>query len=132
MIFVDSNIILDIVTQDPTWYEWSAHYLENLAEKHRFAINAIVYSEVSIDFTKIEDLEAVLPSEYFEYVPISWEVAFLAGKCFLEYRRNKGTKTLPLPDFFIGAHAAILNIPLITRDTKRYKTYFPTVELICP
>lgn len=132
MILVDSNVILDIVTIDPHWFEWSKETLQEVSEHHHLAINPIIYSEVSIGFSKIEDLEKALPASYFERLPLIEEVAFLAGKCFLEYRKRDGKKRSVLPDFFIGAHAAVLKIPLLTRDTKRYKTYFPTLKLISP
>ncbi len=132
MILIDSNILLDIFTEDPVWYQWSSEKLAELFEQHRLAINSIVYAEVSVGFANIEDLEAALPLEIFEFLPLSKEIAFLAGKCFLKYRRSGGRKNSTLPDFFIGAHAAVLNIPLLTRDANRYKTYFPKLELIIP
>lgn len=131
-ILVDSNVILDIVTQDPAWYEWSATQLETLAEDHAFVINPIIYSEISIGFTRIEELDEALPVEFFRREPLPWEAGFLAGKCFLKYRRSGGARRSPLPDFYIGAHAAILDIPLITRDGQRYQNYFPKLKLIQP
>lgn len=131
-ILVDSNVILDIVTQDPAWYEWSATQLETLAEDYAFIINPIIYSEVSIGFTHIEELEETLPAEFFRRESLPWEAGFLAGKCFLKYRRSGGVRRSPLPDFYIGAHAAILGIPLITRDSRRYQNYFPKLKLILP
>jgi len=132
MIFVDSNVILDVMTKDPIWYDWSSETLKKYSEQHRLYINAIIYAEVSINFSKIEDLNEILSPEYFEYLPISVEVAFLAGKIFVQYRRNSGNKQSPLPDFFVGAHAALLGSSLITRYSKRYRTYFPQVKLIHP
>jgi len=132
MILVDSNVLLDIFTEDSVWFEWSSSTLQDLCEFHRLAINAIIYAEVSIRFLEIEELDKALPTTYFERLPLTEETAFLAGKCFLKYRQQGGQKVFTLPDFFIGAHAAVLKIPLMTRDIKRYKTYFPTVELICP
>ena len=131
-ILVDSNVILDVVTEDPKWYEWSAGQLEKLAERHTLVINPIVYSEVSIGFDRIEDLDQTLPPEFFRRDPLPWEAGFLAGKCFVRYRRSGGKRRSPLPDFYIGAHAAIRGIALLTRDAKRYRTYFPKLALISP
>lgn len=131
-ILVDSNVILDVVTEDPKWYDWSASQLEKLAENHTLVINPIIFSEVSIGFNRIEDLDKTLPPDYFRRDPLSWEAGFLAGKCFVRYRRSGGKRRSPLPDFYIGAHAAISGIALLTRDSKRYRTYFPKLALISP
>ena len=131
MIIVDSNIILDIVTKDPDWYDWSASQLETLAEDHKLLINDIVYSEISISFEYIEELEDIL-ADNFIIQPIPREALFLAGKIFIKYKNAGGTKTSTLPDFFIGSHASILNVALLTRDKKRYKNYFPKLEIIAP
>jgi predicted nucleic acid-binding protein len=106
--------------------------LEEAADNSRLVINAIIYSEVSIGFTRIEDLEEALPQSMFEREPIPFEAAFLAGKAFLSYRKRGGAETSPLPDFFIGAHAAVAGYRLLTRDATRYRTYFPTLSLITP
>ena len=131
-VLVDSNVILDVATEDPQWVEWSAGQLETLAESHILVINPIIYSEVSVGFDRIEDLEEALPPELFRRESLPWEAAFLAGKCFLRYRRSRGKKRSPLPDFYIGAHASVLGIPLLTRDTTRYRSYFPRLTLIAP
>ncbi|MCP4108502.1 MAG: type II toxin-antitoxin system VapC family toxin [Desulfobacteraceae bacterium] len=131
-IMADSNIILDIATEDPNWFEWSSQTVAFYAETHIFIINPIIYSEVSIGFENMGDTDAIFPSEYFHRIPIPYEAAFLAGKCFLEYRRRGGQRRSPLPDFFIGAHAVIMQIPLITRDVQRYRTYFPELQIITP
>ncbi len=131
-ILVDSNVILDVVTEDPKWYDWSAGQLEKLAESHTLVINSIIYSEVSIGFDRIEDLDRTLPPDFFRRDPLPWEAGFLAGKCFVKYRRSGGKRHSPLPDFYIGAHAAIGGIALLTRDTNRYKSYFPKLALISP
>lgn len=131
-ILVDSNVILDVVTEDPKWYDWSAGQLEKLAESHMLVINPIIYSEVSIGFDRIEDLDRTLSPDFFRRDPLPWEAGFLAGKCFVKYRRSGGRRRSPLPDFYIGAHAAIGGIALLTRDTNRYKTYFPKLALISP
>ncbi len=131
-ILVDSNVILDVVTEDPKWSEWSAAQLEKLAESHTLVINPIIYSEVSIGFDRIEDLDQTLPPDFFRRDPLPWEAGFLAGKCFVRYRRSGGKRHSPLPDFYIGAHAAVQGIALLTRDTNRYKSYFPKLALITP
>ena len=131
-ILVDSNIILDVFLDDPNWAEWSVSKLEKFSTITKLFINPIVYSEVSIGFKKIEELESVLNRAGFQMLDIPKEALFLAGKAFLKYRKNRGANRSPLPDFYIGAHAAILEMELITRDESRYRTYFPTVKLISP
>ena len=131
-ILVDSNVILDIATEDQTWFQWSSETLARYAETHILVINPIIYAEVSIGFDRIEDVEIILSPSFFRREPLPWEAAFLAGKCFLAYRRKGGKRGSTLPDFFIGAHAAIAGIPLLTRDTSRYRTYFPKLKLIAP
>jgi predicted nucleic acid-binding protein len=131
-ILVDSNVILDVVTEDREWFQWSSKTLAYYAENHIMVINPIIYAEVSIGFDRIEDVEAAMPLAYFRRAPIPWEAAFLAGKCFLDYRRKGGDKRSPLPDFFVGAHAAIARMALLTRDTSRYRTYFPKLRIIAP
>jgi len=129
---VDSNVLLDILTEDPVWEDWSTDALADAAEAGPIYINPIVYSEVSIRFSTVEALEEALPPKDYRREAIPWPAAFLAGKVFLDYRRNKGTKATTLPDFFIGAHAAVAGLDLLTRDVSRYRTYFPTVALIAP
>lgn len=129
---VDSNVLLDILSEDPTWLGWSSDALANAAEAGPLYINPIIYSEVSIRFTTVEALEDALPSQDFRREPLPWAAAFLAGKVFLDYRRNKGTRSTALPDLFIGAHAAVADLELLTRDLGRYRTYFPTVSLVVP
>jgi predicted nucleic acid-binding protein len=131
-ILVDSNVILDIATEDKDWFRWSSETLSNCAETHALVINPIIYAEVSIGFDRIEDVEMVLPISFFRRDSIPWEAAFLAGKCFVTYRRRGGKKSSTLPDFFIGAHATVAHIPLLTRDVSRYRTYFPKLRLIAP
>jgi predicted nucleic acid-binding protein len=131
-ILVDSNVILDIITEDPIWSDWSACQLEALAEKHLLVINPIIYAEVSVGFIQIEELEQALPPSYFRRESLPWEAAFLAGKAYLNYRKQKGTKHLTMPDFYIGAHALIQDMILLTRDNRRYATYFPKLKLITP
>jgi len=129
---VDSNVLLDIATRDANWFDWSTSALESAANESPLIINAIIYAEVSIGFRRIEDLETAIPASLYRRDPLPFEAAFLAGKAFLRYRRRGGTRVRPLPDFFIGAHAAIAQHRLLTRDPRRYRTYFPTVELIAP
>ncbi len=129
---IDSNVLLDVMTGDSEWASWSTNALADAAEAGPLYINPIVYSEVSIRFTTIEALEDALPSRDYRREPLPWAAAFLAGKVFLDYRRNKGIKATTLPDFFIGAHAAVAGFDLLTRDIRRYRTYFPTVSLITP
>ena len=129
---MDSNVLLDIATNDAAWFDWSSQALESAANESPLAINAIIYAEVSIGFQRIEDLESAIPSSLFRRDALPFEAAFLAGKAFLQYRRRGGGRATPLPDFYIGAHAAVAGFRLLTRDPKRYQTYFPSVELIAP
>ncbi|NTW67472.1 MAG: type II toxin-antitoxin system VapC family toxin [Nitrospirae bacterium] len=131
-VMVDSNVLLDILTEDKTWFAWSAEKLAECAESSTLCINAVIYAELSIGFARIEDLEAALPGDAFDRIHLPYEAAFLAGKCFLRYRRDVGLKRSPLPDFLIGAHAAVGGMTLLTRDSSRYRTYFPGLALICP
>ncbi|VEN72941.1 DNA-binding protein [Candidatus Desulfarcum epimagneticum] len=131
-VLVDSNIILDVFLDDPNWAEWSESRLVEFSSVGELFINPIVYSEVSVDFKRIEELESALKQAGFQMLQIPKEALFLAGKAFLRYRKNKGAKRSPLPDFYIGAQAAIFQLPLITRDLSRYRAYFPTVQLISP
>jgi hypothetical protein len=131
-LLVDSNIILDVFLNDPKWADWSEATLAAHSINSTLYINSIIYTEVSIGFDKIEDLESALLKAGFKMLDIPKEALFLAGKAFLSYKRQKGAKKSPLPDFYIGAQAAVLGINLISRDTSRYRTYFPTVSLICP
>jgi predicted nucleic acid-binding protein len=129
---VDSNILLDIATDDPNWGDWSARALSEAAEHAMLIINPIIYAEVSIGYTTIEALDAAVPDALYQREPLPWEAGFLAGKCYLLYRGRGGMRTSPLPDFYIGAHAAIGRLALLTRDAARYRTYFPKVEIITP
>ena len=129
-ILVDSNVLLDVMTEDARWFSWSAEALEQAADQFRLVINPVVYAEVSIRYSRIEDLEIALPKTMFDREAIPYEAAFLSGKCFLAYRRRGGAKRSPLPDFFIGAHAAVAGYRLLTRDAARYRTYFPKLTLI--
>ncbi len=131
-ILIDSNVILDLFEEDSEWVEWSEAMLHQYSYTHTMYINPIIYSEVSIGFKRIEELEDAFSGCGFLLLQIPKEALFLAGKVYLKYRKRKGTRLSPLPDFFIGAHAAVDKLELITRDTLRYKSYFPTVKLISP
>ena len=131
-VLVDSNVLLDVLTEDSRWYARCSARLAAVAEDHTLVINPVVYAEVSIGFARIEDVDAAVPAEFFRREALPWEAAFLAGKCFLRYRRSGGSRRSPLPDFYIGAHAAVRGIPLLTRDAARYRTYFPRLELVLP
>ena len=129
---VDANVLLDVLTEDAVWLSWSLDSLVAAAECGPLVINPIIYAEVSVNFATIAEVELALPEEDFRLLPIPVEAAFLAGKAYAQYRRAGGMRTSALPDFFIGAHAAVLGMRLLTRDPRRYRTYFPTVELIAP
>jgi len=132
MIFIDTNVLLDVVTDDPAWADWSQQQLEAAALRDRLAINPVVYAEFSSRFTQIQDIDAALASAEIVVAEMPRSALFLAGQVFKAYRRRGGSRTSVLPDFFIGAHAAVLGAPLISRDASRYRSYFPTVELIAP
>lgn len=129
---VDSNVLLDVLTQDPTWSAWSADRLAEALDRGPVVINAIVYAEVSYRFSTIEELDATLSGDRFVRGHIPWAAAFLAARCFRGYRARGGTRSSTLPDFFIGAHAAVLGMTLLTRDARRYRTYFPQLSLVAP
>lgn len=131
-VLIDSNVILDVFLNDLKWVDWSESKLEEYGYSSSLYINSIIYSEISIGFKRIEELEAAVGKAGFQLLEVPKEALFLAGKAFLKYRKRKGAKRTPLPDFFIGAQAAVLNLCLLTRDVSRYQSYFPTVELIAP
>jgi predicted nucleic acid-binding protein len=131
-VLVDSNVILDIATEDRRWFDWSSTALAEAADTSLLVINPLIYAEVSIGFDRIEELEEAVPAALFRREALPFDAAFLAGKSFLSYRRRGGKRSSPLPDFYIGAHAAIAGYRLLTRDGTRFQTYFPTVELLAP
>ena len=131
-VLVDSNVLIDIVSDDRVWGSWSAAALARTADEGRLVINAIVYAEVSARYSRIEDVEAALPSDLLVREPIPYEAAFLAAKVFVSYRSRGGARTSPLPDFLIGAHATVAGYRLLTRDVARYRTYFPKLSLVAP
>ena len=129
-VLVDSNVLLDIASEDPHWFDWSSQALEQAGDQSRLVVNPVIFAEVSVRFARIEDLNDALSA--FDREPIPYPAAFLAGKCFLDYRGRGGEKRSPLPDFFIGAHAAVSGYRLMTRDARRYRACFPTLRLISP
>jgi predicted nucleic acid-binding protein len=131
-VLVDSNVLLDVFTEDPVWFEWSSARLAEVAESHTMVVNPIIYAESSIGFATVEELDDALAPEFYRRDPLPWEAAFLAGKCFVRYRRAGGRRRSPLPDFYIGAHAAVRGFRLLTRDARRYRSYFPALTLIAP
>lgn len=131
-VLVDSNVLLDLMTSDASWGEWSSSALRVAGGRSRLVVNPIIFAEVSVRFTRLEDLEVALAKAIFVREPLPYEAAFLAGKAFLIYRKRGGVRRSPLPDFFIGAHAAVAGYSLLTRDAARYRTYFPTLSLIAP
>jgi predicted nucleic acid-binding protein len=132
-VLVDANVILDISTNDKQWFEWSAGALERAGDESTLVLNPIIYAEVSIAYKTIEALELALPPGAFRRETLPYEAAFLAGKAFLKYRQRGGrSKLRPLPDFYIGAHAAVAGYRLLTRDSARYRTYFPGLDVIAP
>lgn len=131
-VLVDSNVLLDVATEDSRWFAWSSGALARVAEDSVLVINPLIYAEVSIRFERVEELEEAIPTTAFRRDDLPYEAAFLAGKAFLAYRRRGGGGRAPLPDFYVGAHAAVRGFRLLTRDAKRYRTYFPRVSLISP
>jgi hypothetical protein len=129
---VDSNVLLDVFTEDGRWFDWSAAALADAAEQSRLVVNTIVYAEISVRFSRIEDLDDAVSPDWLAREAIPWQAAFLAAKVFRTYRRRGGTRLSTLPDFFIGAHAAVMGYRLLTRDVTRYRRYFPTVDLVAP
>ena len=132
MTLIDTNVLLDIVTDDATWADWSIRQLDAAALKGPLAINDVVYAELSVRFEAIEALEAVLDEASISLAAMPRAALFLAGKAFQRYRTSGGRRTGVLPDFFIGAHAAVADLSLLTRDAQRYRSYFPTVDLVTP
>jgi hypothetical protein len=131
-VLVDSNVLLDVMTEDTRWFPWSSAALAAAADVDRVIINAMIYGEVSVRFSRIEDLEDALYQSSVEREAIPYEAAFLAGKVYVAYRRHGGVKRSLLPDFYIGAHAAVAGYRLLTRDTGCYRSYFPNLSIIAP
>jgi predicted nucleic acid-binding protein len=131
-MLVDTNILVDVLENDPDWADWSVAQLQAQSKVHRLVINPIIYSELSLTFSSAEELDEVLDGMKLPVLEMPKPALFLAGKAFLQYRRSGGAKNNVLGDFFIGAHAAVSDLPLLTRDTRRYKNYFPSVKLVTP
>jgi predicted nucleic acid-binding protein len=131
-VLVDSNVLIDVLAPDPDWEAWSSDALRRAADRAVLVINPIVFAEVSFGYTTIEALDDALDREQLKREALPWAAAFLAGRAYLDYRRRGGERRSPLPDFFIGAHAAVAGYGLLTRDPARYRTYFPRLELIAP
>ena len=131
-MLVDTNVLIDVLNNEPQWADWSIHQLRVQSKIHVLSINSIIYAELSCTFKKVEDLDEVLQVMELKFNQIPKPALFLAGKAFQRYRRQGGVKNSILADFFIGAHAAVSRLPVLTRDTQRYQTYFPTVKLVSP
>ncbi len=129
---VDSNVLLDVATEDPRWYDWSASALAAAARTAQLFINPLIYAEVSANYDTVEELDEALPEGVFRRAPLPYPAGFVAARAFLSYRSRGGERRSPLPDFYIGAHAAVSRLELITRDARRYRSYFPTVVLVAP
>jgi len=129
---VDTNVLFDLVTNDPIWADWSFRQLETHGFGNRLVVNPVVYAELSVGFDRIDKVDAFLGETGVEVIEVPRAALFLAGKAFQTYRARGGAKTGVLPDFFIGAHAVVEGISLLTRDARRYRSYFPTIELITP
>lgn len=132
MLIVDANVLLDIVSNDANWADWSARQLRHQSQVHELVINAVVYTELSMAFADLDDVDRVVDEMRLNFAEIPKPALFLAGKAFLRYRRAGGPRTSVLPDFFIGAHAAIAGCAILTRDGRRYRAYYPRVPLITP
>jgi predicted nucleic acid-binding protein len=132
MVLVDSNVLLDWLTNDRVWFGWSSKALFAAQANEGVAINPIVYAEVSVGYLAAADVEKALPPDQFNWLGLPYDAAFVAGKTYVQYRRKGGTRRSPLPDFFIGAHAQVDGLTLLTRDATRFRTYFPSVNLIAP
>lgn len=130
-VLVDSNVLIDVFSEDEEWVDWSSSMIEEAGAHGRLVINPIIYAEVSLRVDSMEALDEDL-EHLVDRRALPWEAAFLAGKCFYAYRRAGGTRTAPLPDFFIGAHAAVENLTLLTRDPRRVRAYFPKLRIIAP
>jgi predicted nucleic acid-binding protein len=129
---IDSCVLLDVITGDKKWADWSAAQIAAAVDRGRAVVNPLIYAEVSVGYETVEELDELLPADGYEREPLPYLAGFAAGKAFLRYRRGGGQKRSPMPDFYIGAHAAIAGYQLLTRDVSRYRTYFPTIDIIAP
>lgn len=132
MLLIDTNVLFDVLEDDPVWAEWSLAQLRAQSQIHALAINPIVYAELSLAFNRIEELERIVENMQLEFLETPRPALFLAGKAFAQYKAAGGKRQNVFPDFFIGAHAAVANLPLLTRDAARYRTYYPSVQVIAP
>lgn len=132
MLLVDTNVLVDVLEDDPAWADWSIDQLREQSKIHDLAINPIIYSELSLTFEQVEDLDDVIEELELKFLEIPRPALFLAGKAFVRYRRQGGVKTNVLSDFFIGAHAAVMGCAILTRDSQRYRGYFPSIGLVTP
>lgn len=132
LTLVDTNVLIDIGTEDPAWFTWSVAQIERALDTGGLAINPIIYAELSVHYETLEALDEALSGFKFERLQLPWEAAFVAGKAYRRYRRRRGAKRSPLPDFYIGAHASFGGLSLLTRDPGRYREYFPKLRLIAP
>jgi predicted nucleic acid-binding protein len=129
---IDSCVLLDVITGDARWADWSAEQIGAAMDLGRVVINPLIYAEVSVGYETLEELDELLPATDYEREPLPFVAGFAAGKAFVRYRRSGGGKRSPLPDFYIGAHAALAGYRLLTRDARRYRTYFPSLDVIAP
>lgn len=129
---VDTSVLVDYLDEEGEWFSWSADMLTDAAENGAVVVNPIIYAEIAVAFDRLEDVEIALPAEFFIRASIPWEAAFLAGQAFKRYRRQGGKRTSPLPDFFIGAHAAVAGMSLLTRNERHFRAYFPKLTIIAP
>lgn len=129
---IDSCVLLDVITGDHQWADWSADQIAAAMDAGRVVINPLIYAEVSVGYETIEELNELLPASDYEREPLPYAAGFTAGQAFLRYRRGGGEKRSPMPDFYIGAHAAVARYRLLTRDVRRYRTYFPALDIIAP
>jgi predicted nucleic acid-binding protein len=129
---VDSCVLLDVITGDDKWADWSAREIAAALDAGRVVINPLIYAEVSVGYQTIEELEELLPTSDYEREPLPYLAGFAAGKAYVRHRRGGGDKPSPMPDFYIGAHAAVAGYRLLTRDVRRYRTYFPSIDIIAP
>lgn len=131
-VLVDSNVLLDVASEDPRWVEWSSLQIQVASRADRLVINPIIYAEIAPAFSTAESLDRWLDTGVFDRLPLPYNAGWLASKAFVQYRRSGGSRPTPLPDFYIGAHAVVESHRLLTRDPARYRTYFPSIELIAP
>jgi len=132
MILIDSNVLLDIASENSEWYSWSSEAVETAGNSDDLGINPIIYAEASVRYASPSEFDVAFPEQFFRREPLPYAAAFLAGKAHLAYRNQGGSRVAPLPDFFIGAHAAVAGYQILTRDPRRFRRYFPSVEIIAP